>query len=304
MICTVTFNPSVDYVIDVEHFQTGRINRTSSEHIFAGGKGINVSLILKELDTPTSVIAFTAGHTGRMIAQMLEEKGLETRLIELAEGESRINVKMSSDEETEINGRGPVIREEDMERLYQLLAELTEEDMLVLSGSVPASLDRHVYAEITEYLEQRHVRTAVDAEGQLLTDTLAYHPFVIKPNDLELSQIFGVPVHTEEDVITCARKLQEMGARNVIVSRGSRGSVLADEAGGIHVLGIHSGTVRSTVGAGDSMLAGFLAGYEKTKDYETALRWGSAAGSATAFSYGLAERAQIEALIGGNVWNR
>ena len=297
MIYTVTFNPSLDYIIRVDDFREGQINRTKYERIFAGGKGINVSLVLDNLGHKSTALGFKAGFTGEEIERRLLEKGISCRFIEVKEGHSRINVKMRSGVETEINGQGPKVTEENIEELFSILDELREGDILVISGSVPSTLPGDMYERIMERLEGRGVRVVVDAEKDLLTKVLRYHPFLIKPNDHELSGIFSVKLNTREDVIPYARKLQEAGAANVLVSMAGKGAVLLDEYGKIHESKAPEGILVNSIGAGDSMVAGFLAGYLETGDHETAFRMGLCAGSASAFSEELATREEVGKLM-------
>ncbi|MBQ1508156.1 MAG: 1-phosphofructokinase [Erysipelotrichaceae bacterium] len=297
MIYTVTFNPSLDYIIRVRDFREGQINRTEYERIFAGGKGINVSLVLDNLGHESTALGFTAGFTGAEIERRLQEEGISCRFIRVKEGHSRINVKMKSGMETEINGQGPKITPENIEELFVILEELTKEDILVISGSVPKTLPGDMYERIMERLKGKGVRIVVDAEKDLLTRVLPYRPFLIKPNNHELSEIFGVSLKTREDVVPYARKMKEKGAVNVLVSMAGEGAVLLDEDGKQHMSEAPKGTLVNSVGAGDSMVAGFLAGYLETGDYETAFRMGLCTGSASAFSEELATREEVEALM-------
>ncbi len=297
MIYTVTFNPSLDYIIRVRDFREGKINRTEYERIFAGGKGINVSLVLDRLGHKSTALGFTAGFTGEEIERRLKDEGIACRFIRVKEGHSRINVKMKSGVETEINGQGPKITPENIEELFLILDELTEEDILVISGSVPKILPGDMYEQIMERLNGKNVKIAVDAEKDLLTRVLPYHPFLIKPNNHELSEIFGVDLKTREDVVPYARKIKEKGAVNVLVSMAGEGAVLLDEQGREHMSEAPEGTLVNSVGAGDSMVAGFLAGYLETGDYETAFRMGLCTGSASAFSEELATRKEVEKLM-------
>ena len=300
MIYTVTFNPSLDYIIRVDHFQAGRINRTVNELILPGGKGINVSIILKNLGYDNTALGFLAGFTGREIQRLLEETGIQTDFIHTVNGTSRINVKMRSDQETEINGRGPFVREEEIEMLFHQLDRLEAEDILVLSGSIPSCIPETIYMDIMKYLDGRGVRIAVDAEKDLLLKVLPYHPFLIKPNDLELGSIFQTAIRSKEDALIHARKLRELGAENVLVSMAEKGAVLITETDEEYQAAAPKGTLRNSVGAGDSMVAGFLAGYLKNHDCREAFRLGVCAGSATAFCDGLAGKAEIETLLSEN----
>ena len=297
MVYTVTFNPALDYVVSIDGFRTGDINRTRREAIQFGGKGINVSTVLRNLGVENVALGFLAGFTGRALEQGLRGSGIRTDFIWLPEGLTRINVKIKAEEETEINGRGPGIPAGALEELFSKLDRLRRGDVLDLSGSIPASLPDDVYRRILARLDGRGILTAVDATGELLCGTLPYRPFLIKPNSHELGEIFGRVPATGSEIEGLARRLQEMGARNVLVSMAGDGSLLLDESGACRRLGVPRGTVRSSVGAGDSMVAGFLAGWLQTGDYAFAHRMGAAAGSATAFSDGLATRGEILGLL-------
>ena len=297
MIYTVTFNPALDYVVRMDELALGQVNRTVSEDVQLGGKGINVSWVLRELGHENVALGFVAGFTGKAIEDGLAAKGVATDFIHLPAGLTRINVKLKAGEETEINGKGPDISAEALEELYHKLDALSEGDVLVLAGSIPASMPSDVYESILARLEGKKVLCAVDATRDLLVNVLKYRPFVIKPNNHELGEIFGRTLTTDEEIRECAAKLQEQGARNVLVSMAGDGAMLLDENGVCHRLAAHKGKVKNSVGAGDSMVAGFLAGYLDSGDYEQALRVGSAAGSATAFSDVLATRPEIEALL-------
>lgn len=297
MIYTVTFNPALDYVVKVDHFTTGSVNRTVQEEIFYGGKGINVSAVLKELGYPSTALGFVAGFTGDELERGVKTLGFTSDFIHVKKGMSRINVKMKSDDETEINGMGPVIEEEDVERLFEKLDQLEEGDMLVLSGSIPKSIDDKIYETIMGRLDGKGIRIVVDATKDLLLNVLKYHPFLIKPNNHELGEMFGLVLKNDDEVVLYAKKLQEQGAVNVLVSMAGDGAILVTEHGSVHKIGVPKGTVRNSVGAGDSMVAGFIAGYSDKKDYEYALKLGTASGSATAFSEGLAQRKDIIELL-------
>ncbi len=293
MIYTVTFNPALDYVVRVEHFGLGEVNRTVEEHIFYGGKGINVSAVLANLGYESRALGFVAGFTGDEIERGVKTLGFESDFIHVKKGLSRINVKLKSDEESEINGMGPRIEPEDMERLFEKLDGLNEGDILVLSGSIPASIDRQIYERILARLEGRGIRAVVDAEKELLLNVLKHHPFLIKPNDHELGDMFGVTLKNDKEIQEYAGRLQQMGAGNVLVSMAGDGSLLVTEDGQAYRMGTARGTVKNSVGAGDSMVAGFLAGFLENGDYGRALKLGTAAGGATAFSDGLGTREQI-----------
>lgn len=294
MIYTVTFNPSLDYILSVKDFQMGRTNRTRQEQLLPGGKGINVSTVLTNLGIENTALGFTAGFSGEEIRRRVEALGVRSDFIPLEEGYSRINVKLKDFDGTEINGRGPDIPGEQLEKLLDQLNQLAEGDGLVLAGSIPESLPDSIYRDILERLKGRDILTAVDATGELLVKVLPYRPFLVKPNNHELGEIFGERLSRREDVAPCARKLQQMGARNVLVSMAGEGAVLLDEEGAVHALPAPEGKLVNAVGAGDSMVAGFLAGWLQKKDYEHAFRMGIAAGSASAFSENLAEKQDVE----------
>ena len=297
MIYTVTFNPAIDYVVHFDHLRPGEINRNESEEFQFGGKGINVSNVLRTLGFDTVALGFVAGFIGEGFEKGLAEMGLKTDLIHVKEGMTRINVKVKAAEETEINGIGPVITEADMEKLFEKLDAIGPEDVLVLSGSIPKCLPGDTYERIMARLDGRGIPIAVDATKDLLVNVLKYHPFLIKPNNHELGEIFGKVLHTDEEIADCARKLQEMGGRNILVSMAGAGALLLDENGQVHRIGCPKGKVLNSVGAGDSMVAGFLAGWLETQDYGYALKLGTATGSATAFSIGLAEKPLIDKLL-------
>lgn len=297
MIYTVTFNPALDYVVKVDHFTTGNVNRTVQEEIFYGGKGINVSAVLKELGLPSTALGFVAGFTGDEIEKGVKTLGFQSDFIRVKNGISRINVKLKSEEETEINGMGPVIEIEDVERLFEKLDKLETDDILVLSGSIPKSIDDRIYETIMERLDGKGIRIVVDATKDLLLNVLKYHPFLIKPNNHELGEMFSVKLESVEDIVFYAKKLREQGAVNVLISMAGDGAILVTEDDTVHQMGVPKGVVKNSVGAGDSMVAGFLAGYCEKRDYEYALKLGTASGSATAFSEGLAKREDIIRLL-------
>lgn len=297
MIYTVTFNPALDYVVGLEQLISGHVNRTTSEEIFYGGKGINVSVVLQTLGLDSVALGFIAGFTGDEIEQGIKSQGIQTDFVRLPEGISRINIKIKSDRETEINANGPFIPETAINELFEKLDKLVEGDTLVLAGSIPSTLPDNIYEQIMERLYDKQIRFVVDATNNLLKNVLKYRPFLIKPNNHELGEMFGVTIETEEDIIRYAYELQNMGAHNVLVSMASDGAILIDENNMVHRMGVPSGKVVNSVGAGDSMVAGFLAGYIKTGEYNEALRLGTASGSATAFSPGLGSKELIEALI-------
>ena len=296
LIYTVTFNPAVDYVIRLGEMITGGVNRSDGEEIFFGGKGINVSLVLAELGIRSKALGFTAGFTGRAIEQGISERGVETDLIRLDDGFSRINVKIKTRGcETELNGRGPAIPEAALGQLFSKLDALQSGDTLVLAGSIPNSLPSDIYEKTAARLDGKNIRLVVDAAKDLLLNVLKYKPFLVKPNNFELGEMFGAELKTDAEIIEYAKRLHEMGAVNVLVSMAENGSILIDEFGEVHRCGVCKGTVRNSVGAGDSMVAGFLAGCEK--GYGHALKLGTAAGGATAFSDGLAEKEKIFELL-------
>ena len=293
MIYTVTFNPSLDYIVSVDGFKLGLTNRTDSELILPGGKGINVSTILNNLGIPSTALGFVAGFTGEEIVREVEKLGIPSDFIQIPEGISRINVKLKSIDGTEINGMGPEIAADKVEELMRKLDVLGEGDVLVLAGSIPASMPDDMYSRIMERLEGRGVLFFVDATGDLLRNVLKYHPFLIKPNNHELGELFGVRITVREEAVPYAVKLQEMGARNVLVSMAGEGAVLVAENGEVHSAPAPKGTLVNAVGSGDSMVAGFLAGWMERKDYRHAFYMGVAAGSASAFSENLASKTEI-----------
>ena len=297
MIYTVTFNPALDYIMRVPSLETDAVNRTDSESVFYGGKGINVSIILSRLEVPNVALGFIAGFTGREIQDGVKAQGVETKFIPLEQGLSRINVKIKNaekKEETEINAQGPKIPEDKLQELYEQLEQLTADDMLVLAGSIPNTLPSDVYEQIKKRLQRKQVPIVVDATKDLLKNVLKYHPFLIKPNNFELGEMFGVTLHSKEEIVHYAKELQKLGARNVVVSMAGDGSILVTEDGEVHQMGVAKGTVKNSVGAGDSMVAGFVAGYIQKGDYAYALKLGTAAGGATAFSDDLATREKIQ----------
>lgn len=294
MVYTVTFNPSLDYIVDVEDFRLGMTNRTCSEQMMAGGKGINVSIVLQNLGIENTALGFIAGFTGEEIRRQVAEMGIRAQFISIPEGISRINLKLRSIDGTEINGMGPSIGQAQLDALYKKLDTLTDKDTLVLAGSIPASMPSSIYCDIMERLYAKGVTFVVDATKQLLLNVLRYRPFLIKPNNHELGELFGVTLSTREAVIPYARKLQEQGARNVLISMAGQGAVLVAEDGSVHLTPAPKGTLVNAVGAGDSMVAGFLAGWQERHDYGHAFRMGVAAGSASAFSRYLATREEVE----------
>lgn len=302
MIYTVTLNPAVDYVFCADEIRSGEINRAMEEAVSFGGKGINVSMVLKELGIRSEAMGFIAGFTGDAIERALLDGGITADFVRLEQGFSRINIKIRTSAETELNGRGPEIPPGKLEELYRRLEKLREGDTVVLAGSIPPSLPADIYEKLLERLSGRGVRAVADITGKALLNVLKYRPFLVKPNHLELGELFGAEADSTERVIAYAGRLKEMGAVNVLVSRAGEGAVLLDEGGCVHVCGACRGRVINSVGAGDSMVAGFLAGCREraggVPDYEYALKLGTAAGGATAFSQGLAKREEIFRLLG------
>ena len=297
MIYTLTVNPSLDYIVDVEHFKTGEVNRTKHERIFPGGKGINVSIVLRNLGIPNKALGFTAGFTGNKIEEMLKQKGVDTDFIHIESGLSRINIKLRSDEESEINGTGPAIAEKDIELLFEKLDLLGGDDTLVLAGSIPATLPQSFYSDIMARLQQKKVRFVVDATRDLLKKSLEYKPFMVKPNNHELGEIFGVELASREEVIPYALKFREMGAQNVLVSMAAKGAVLASADGKVYEHDAPKCTLVNSVGAGDSMVAGFITGFIQTSSYEEALKMGLCTGTASASSEELATKEDVEKIL-------
>ncbi len=297
MIYTVTFNPALDYLMYVSELQSDDINRTEKEQLFYGGKGINVSVILTRLGVKNKALGFLAGFSGHQIENMLNADGIENDFVYLKNGYTRINVKIKSKKETDINACGPEITDDGIRELFKKIENLENGDCLVLAGSIPKSLPDNIYEKIIEKLNGRGIDFVVDATGDLLKNVLKYKPFMIKPNHHELGEIFSTEIKTLGDIKKYGKMLQDMGARNVLVSRGKDGAALLDENGNIHTMGNVPGKIISSVGCGDSMVAGFIAGYCKTKDYAYALKLGSACGNATAFSSNLATKEEIEKML-------
>ena len=290
MIYTVTFNPSLDYIVSVNDFQLGLTNRTDSELILPGGKGINVSTILMNLGIDSTAFGFAAGFTGEEIIREVEAMGIRSDFIKIDSGISRINLKLKNIDGTEINGSGPEISEEKIEELLRKLDILGEGDILVLAGSIPASMPADMYSTIMERLQHKNVTFIVDATKDLLINVLKYKPFLIKPNNHELGELFDVKLTTREEVIPYGKKLQKQGARNVLISMAGEGAVLVAEDGSVYEAPAPKGTLVNAVGAGDSMVAGFTAGWIEKKDYRHAFYMGVSAGSASAFSEYLATK--------------
>lgn len=297
MIYTVTFNPALDYLMYVSELQSDDINRTEKEQLFYGGKGINVSVILTRLGVKNKALGFLAGFSGHQLEDMLNADSIENDFVYLKNGYTRINVKIKSKKETDINACGPEITADDIQELFKKTENLEKGDCLVLAGSIPKSLPDNIYEKILDKLNGKGIDFVVDATGDLLKNVLKYKPFMIKPNHHELGEIFSTEIKTLDDIKKYGKMLQDMGARNVLVSRGKDGAALLDENGEIHTMGNVPGKIVSSVGCGDSMVAGFLAGYYQTKDYTYALKLGSACGNATAFSPNLATKDEIEKML-------
>ena len=293
MIYTVTFNPSLDYIASCDDFILGQTNRTTKEIIYPGGKGINVSIVLRNLGLDTTALGFLAGFTGGEIKRLILKEGIKNEMIEVNNGFSRINIKLRSSQESELNGMGPSIDEQSIKKLYQKLDNLTSDDILVLAGSIPSSMPSNIYSDIMDYLKDKNMKIVVDATKDLLLNVIPYKPFLIKPNNHELGELFNVELNTREEVVPYARKLQELGARNVLVSLAGEGAVLVDENGEVYSSKAPKGKVINSVGAGDSMVAGFLYGYKTFNNYNEAFKYGVCTGSASAFSEQLAKLDEV-----------
>lgn len=298
VIYTVTFNPSLDYIVSVKDFRPGMTNRTSSELMLAGGKGINVSIVLGNLGIKSTALGFIAGFTGDEIVRRLHNSGINSEFIKINDGISRINIKLKSIDGTEINGQGPHIDSSHIEQLMNRLRRLESGDILVLAGSIPAGISDNIYKDIMDMLKDKGVQIVVDATSRLLTNVLEYNPFFIKPNQHELGDIFNVTLNTQEEVIPYALELKKMGAVNVCVSMGGKGAILVADDGNVYKAKSPDGILKNSVGAGDSLVAGFLSGWIEKKDYEYAFRKGVATGSASAFSERLATNGEVNGLIG------
>lgn len=296
MVYTVTFNPAIDYIVHTAEMKLGATNRSDREEMYFGGKGINVSIVLRELGIDSKALGFTAGFTGEAIEKGLADVGIDTDFVRLDSGNSRINVKIKSTEETELNGQGPDIDDKAISALFEKLDKLSDGDTLILAGSIPSSLPSDIYQRILERLSCKKIKAVVDATKDLLLNVLKFKPFLVKPNNHELGEMFGVTLKTDEEIEKYARKLQDMGAVNVLISMAGDGAMLINEYGKMHRCGVCKGTVKNSVGAGDSMVAGFIAG-SLQGDYEYALKLGTAAGGATAFSDGLATKEKISELL-------
>ena len=297
MINTITLNPSLDYIVKVDDFKVGHVNRTSKEDIYPGGKGINVSIVLKNLGVKNRALGFTAGFTGEEIEKLVANHGVDNEFIRLEKGMSRINVKLKSKEESEINGMGPDISKNDIEKLYEKLEALKAGDFVVLAGSIPNTLPDDIYETIMKDFKDKEINFVVDATKDLLLNVLKYKPFLIKSNHHELGEMFNVKLNSKDEIITYAKKLQEIGARNVIISMAGDGAILIEENGEITISDTPKGTLVNSVGAGDSMVGGFLAGIAENKNIKEAFKIGVATGSASAFSEGLATRDKVEELL-------
>lgn len=297
MIYTVTLNPSLDYIVHLDHLNTNAVNRSHKEEIYPGGKGINVSLVLTNLYIPNKALGFIAGFTGEEIKRIISERGVDTDFVVLDSGISRINIKLESGSETEINGSGPQVTPADLREFFKKLKALQDGDFLVLAGSIPKSMPDSTYRDIMRIVSNKNIKVVVDATKDLLLNVLKYKPFLIKPNHLELGEIFNINLQSDGDIILYAKRLQEMGARNVLVSMGGAGSILITESGESIKMTAPKGVVKNTVGSGDSMVAGFIAGYLKTHDLKESLKFATAAGSATAFSNWLATNDKVDDLL-------
>lgn len=297
MINTITLNPSLDYIVKVNSFKVNALNRSEEEQVYAGGKGINVSIVLNNLGIKNTALGYIAGFTGNEILKQVMEHGVNCDFIKLKSGISRINVKLKSDGETEINGSGPQITKDDLKILYEKLSHLTKGDYLILSGSIPNSVPDDIYENIMKNLLEKEVEFVVDATKDLLLKVLKYKPFLIKPNHHELAEMFNVELNNDEDIIKYAKKLQEMGAKNVLISMAGDGAILLPENGEAIKRNVPKGILKNSVGAGDSMVAGFLCGYLKNNDIDEAFKMGIATGSASAFSEELATKEEVEGLL-------
>lgn len=297
LIYTVTFNPAIDYVVSVDNFRCGEEHRTGEYDAQLGGKGINVSVVLNNLGIVNTALGFIGGFTGEYVESELKRLGIKTDMIRLDEGLTRINIKIKSDSQTEINASGPYISENNINKLFLKLDKLKDGDVIILAGSIPESIPHDIYEKIIAFLSDRKIMFVVDAVKDVLTNVLKYRPFLIKPNNFELEDIFQKKLETEDEIVSCASVLQSQGAKNVLVSLGADGSVLLDENGVVHKMSPVKGKCINAVGAGDSMVAGFVAGYLKTKDYDYALKLGTSAGSATAFSLRLGTKDEILSIM-------
>ena len=296
-IYTITFNPALDYISQVENFEIGKINRTQTEKILPGGKGLNVSIVLKNLGIESTALGFVAGFTGEELKTDIEQRGIKTDFVKVEKGLTRINVKISSKEETALNGNGPEVTEENIEQLLKKIDNIKSDDTVILAGNIPKCINNNIYEIICKKLEQNKVRFIVDATKELLMNVLKYKPFLIKPNREELEETFKEKIETKEEIVEHAKRLQEIGAQNVLISLGGEGAILVTTENKEYFLNAPKGKVLNTVGAGDSMVAGFVAGYEKSGDYEYAFKVGIATGSASAFSMNLATAEEVANLL-------
>ena len=297
MIYTITFNPALDYISQVNNFEIGKINRTEKEKILPGGKGLNVSTVLKNLGIKSTALGFIAGFTGEELKRNIEQRGIKTDFIKVKKGITRINVKISSKEETALNGNGPDIATEDINELLEKIEQINSKDTVILAGNIPKCINNDIYEIICKKLECKKVRFVVDATKELLMNVLKYKPFLIKPNKEELEETFKEKIETKEDIIVHAKKLQEMGAQNVLISLGGEGAILVTKENKEYFLNAPKGKVLNTVGAGDSMVAGFIAGYTQSGDFEQAFKMGIATGSASSFSMNLATAEEVASLL-------
>lgn len=293
MVYTVTLNPSVDYIVDVDEFNIGEINRARNEMLFAGGKGINVSTVLTNMGVENTALGFTAGFTGDEIERKLSVQGVRTDFIKIANGMSRINLTVRNAGETAVSGMGPEVSEEDIKKLRDKISMISNNDMLILSGSLPKTVSQTIYGDIMSWVSHLEIEVVVDATKEVLLNSLKYHPLLIKPNHHELGELFGTVITDMNAVVEYAHRLQAMGARNVLVSMAEKGAVLITEDNNIYSCEPPKGTLVNSVGAGDSMVAGFVSEWINSKDYEKAFYMGVAAGSASAFSTGLATLEEI-----------
>ena len=297
MIYTITFNPALDYISQVENFEIGKINRTKTEKILPGGKGLNVSTVLKNLGQNSTALGFIAGFTGDELKKEVENKGIKTDFIKVQEGLTRINVKISSNEETALNGNGPKITDENIKELLEKIQKIEKEDIVILAGNVPKGINDNIYEIICEILKKKGVTFIVDSTRELLINVLKYNPFLIKPNKEELEETFKVKIETKEDIVRYAKELQLMGAQNVLISLGGDGAILVTAEDKVYFSNAPKGKVVNTVGAGDSMVAGFIAGYNQNGEFEHAFKMGIATGSASAFSMNLATAEEVANLL-------
>ena len=302
MIYTITFNPALDYITQVENFKIGEINRTKTETILPGGKGLNVSIVLKNLGIENTALGFVAGFTGEELIRKMESQGVKTDFVKVEKGITRINIKISSMsentvEETALNGMGPQITKGDIDVLFEKIQKMSTKDMVILSGSIPKNMNNDIYEKICKKLNKKGITFIVDSTQELLMNVLKYNPFLIKPNKEELEETLNCKISTKEDIIDAAKKLKDMGAQNVLVSLGDDGALLLTKEDETYYSKVPKGQLVNTVGSGDSMVAGFLAGYYQTQDYEYALKVGVAAGSATAFSIRLATKEDVDLLL-------